>query len=749
MREYLLFILIILCSFVNSHAQDLYKISGRVLDKDQKALEFAAAVLSDSQTKKLIGTTTSKDGSFTLNAKEGIYSFEVSLIGYQKYTTTLKVDKDINFEVIVLEEDISLLKEIKVTANRVEYNMSGYEYRVGNIEALKNKDLAEVLNTAPGVMVTNKVTLYGSPVINIYVDRRKIKMNEDALLAYLQSYKGANIEKIEVISNPDISARHSGTALKITTKKETGGFMSASARNSFNANNFVFGSSFNIDYRRDNIAFYGSGGYQFQKRDRKDVISYQYKSSDKNAEDIIKEKIKFPLSANGTFGIAYDITKNDYLSAEVSFREIDKDLKRKTTSEESGIVTSEKQIFYKTSDKKPAFSLMYTHKFKDASEITVTGDYVGSYKNNDITDDILAASHTENNSSTFAGYSNYQKRIKRKHTLNAGLRYSYIRNNSINNDLRFDYDESLLRPFTSYSVDLKKAGFRIGLTGDWASINHHDYFDLLPSVSLNYYIDRKKGNILSAGYSMAVHRPSISQLDPNAVLSEKDIIIREGNPSLKSYNSHVFKSSLKLLNSINLSATYNRANKAISAYLYTKDDETIYQTYTNNASFQEISAGAGYYKYLFNKLNLNLSVSYAYSESKIDGMTKRNNSISCALIAALSLPASFSLTAEAYAESKKRIGYNAYKKEPFILYLKVAKRINRWNLSFTVSDVFNSYKRGENMTIDLGNYTRRVTNKTESRSYNFMATYNFSWGRNGRAKKARTQKNEMNERIGD
>ena len=114
---------------------------------------------------------------------------------------------------------------------------------------------------------------------------------------------------------------------------------------------------------------------------------------------------------------------------------------------------------------------------------------------------------------------------------------------------------------------------------------------------------------------MAVHRPSISQLNPNAVLSEKDIIIREGNPSLKSYNSHVFKSSLKLLNSFILSATYNRADKAISAYLYTKEDEALYQTYTNNASFQEVSACAGYYKYLFNKLNINFSASYAYYET--------------------------------------------------------------------------------------------------------------------------------------
>ena len=56
MRECLLSLLL-LCCIGTSYSQGLYEISGKVLDKDKKALEFASVVLSDNETKKLIGTT--------------------------------------------------------------------------------------------------------------------------------------------------------------------------------------------------------------------------------------------------------------------------------------------------------------------------------------------------------------------------------------------------------------------------------------------------------------------------------------------------------------------------------------------------------------------------------------------------------------------------------------------------------------------------------------------------------------------
>ncbi len=760
MRVYITIILLLSC-ISSVSAQNLFKVTGKVIDKENKAVEFASAVLSNNNTKKLIGTTTGEDGSFSINAKDGVYILEISLVGYEKYTLDLTVDGDINVGEIVLNEDVSTLKEVKVTANRVDYNMGGYEYKVGNIEALKNKDLTDVLKTAPGLMVSNKITLYGNTIGNVYVDRRRVRMSEETLLSYLRSYKGGDIEKIEVISDPDISARHSGTAIKITTKKQEGGFLSASVRSAANENKFVIGPNFNLNYRRGKFSFYTSGAYTNMTKDIKEVTTYDWKSADRRTDDITTEKSRLPLSVNGTFGIGYDISKNDFLSAEVSFRELDREQKRKMITESAGVdagaSSNGSYRDYNSVTRTPTVSLMYVHTFKDASEFTVTGDYVGSYNRNDIVNGSLGVDGakedgritiTENNTTTFAGYANYSKRIKRKHNINVGMRYSYIMNEATNNDLSFSYNESLLRPFASYSVNFNKFGVRTGLEGNWANIDKNNYVDLLPSASVNYYMNRNKGHILSLRYSMGVGRPSIASLNPNAVLSDKDIIVRVGNPDLKSYYSHNFSTTLDLFNNYRLSVGYGMANDAITSYMETDEKGTIYQKYTNNADSRDLTVTISVNKYLFNRLNLDLRADYVYSESRANGDVQRSNALSCSFVANVSLPKSFSFTAMTFANSKKRIGHNAYKKEPFVLDLELSKRIKRWNIGITLADVFNSYSGGQNMTIDMGDYTQKVTNYTASRSYSLNVSYNFSWGKAGRIKKTDSQKRDMGNRIG-
>ena len=317
MRVCFTLFLLLCCAEVLS-AQNLYKITGKVIDKDKNAVEFASVVLSDNVTKKLTGTTSGAGGVFALNAKAGLYTLEVSLIGYEKYTLNITVDKDINLNELILKEDVSTLKEIKVTANRVDYNMSGYEYKIGNIATLKNKDLTDVLRTAPGIMVTDNVTLYGSKISNIYIDKRLVKIDPDNLLSFLNTFKGENIEKIEVISDPDISARHGGTAIKITTKKQAGGFLSASVRTMANKNKFVVNPSFNIDYRRGKLSMYTSLSYCSMNSDKKEIVRNDWKDENRQTLEITTDKGKLPLSVNGIMGIGYDISKKDFLSAEVS-----------------------------------------------------------------------------------------------------------------------------------------------------------------------------------------------------------------------------------------------------------------------------------------------------------------------------------------------------------------------------------------------------------------------------------------------
>ncbi len=743
-------------------AQNLYKITGKVIDKDKNAVEFASVVLSDNATKKLTGTATDINGVFALNAKAGLYTLEVSLIGYEKYTLNITVDKDINLNELILKEDVSTLKEIKVTANRVDYNMSGYEYKIGNIAELKNKDLTDVLMTAPGIMVARNVTLYGSRISNIYVDRRRVKLDDESLLTYLNSFKGENIEKIEVISDPDISERYGGTAIKITTKKQAGGFMSASVRASGNENKFVVNPDFNLNYRRGKLSFYTSGSYSNMYQDKNETLKYDWKDLDKQVNDITTEKFKLPYSAMGTLGVGYDISKNDYLSAEVSYREMNRDQKRKTVTETTGAdseVSSDGSFRdYNSVVKTPTVSLMYTHSFKDASELTVTGDYLGSY----IKDEIVTGSfvvdngikkedkiaNTENNTSSFIGYANYSKRFNKKHNLNTGLQYSYINNEAINNELSFTYNESVLRPFASYSVNFKRFGIRTGVQAQWANIDNNDYFDVIPNASVNYYLNERKGHVLSASYAMRVVRPTISQLNPDAVLSQHDIFVSVGNPNLESYYSNSYGLKLTLFNSYKLSVDYNRADDAITSYLYSDDKGTIYQSYTNNGSNRGVFASFHASKYLFNKLNIDFDIAYSFTESKVGDNRHTYNSLSYTLFAVLRLPKSYSLRAIVFGTTRKAVSHNAYRKDPTNIDLELTKRLKRWNIGFSVSDIFDSHKKGGNVTIDMGDYTQTVSNNVSYRSYQLKLSYNFNWGKAGRVRRAETQKSDMSGRIG-
>lgn len=761
MRVYFTLFLLLCCVGVLS-AQNLYKITGKVIDKDKNAVEFASVVLSDNATKKLTGTTSGAGGVFALNAKAGLYTLEVSLIGYEKYTLNITVDKDIDLNELILKEDVSTLKEIKVTANRVDYNMSGYEYKIGNIAELKNKDLTDVLMTAPGIMVTRNVTLYGSRISNIYVDRRRVKLDDESLLTYLNSFKGENIEKIEVISDPDISERYGGTALKITTKKQAGGFLSASVRTMANKNKFVVSPDFNLNYRRGKFSFYTSGSYTYMNQDKKNAIKYEWKDSDKIVSDITTEKFKLPYSAFGTFGAGYDISKNDFFLAEVSYREMNRDQKRKTVTESSGTdsATSSDGSFrdYNSVVKTPTVSLMYIHTFKDASELTVTGDYLGSY----IKDDIVTGSfnvadgikkgdkvaNAENNTSTIVGYANYSKKFNKKHSLNAGMRYSYIKNEAIDNEFSFAYDESELRPFVSYSASFKRFGIRTGVQAQWADIDNKQYLDIVPNASVNYYMNDRRGHILSASYAMKVVRPTISQINPDAVLSQQDIFVTVGNPELKSYYLNSCDLRLTLFNSYKLTVGYSRAADAITSYLYSDDKGTIYQSYTNDGTKQSAFVSFHVSKFLFRRLNVDFDIAYGFTESKVGNDSHTYNTLSYNLFAVCRLPKSYSLKAILSGTTRNAISHNAYKKDPITIDLDLTKRMKRWSIGVSVSDVFDSHRRGNNVTIDMGNYTQTVSNNMSYRSYQLKLSYNFRWGKSGETRKADTQKQDMSDRIG-
>ena len=184
------------------------------------------------------------------------------------------------------------------------------------------------------------------------------------------------------------------------------------------------------------------------------------------------------------------------------------------------------------------------------------------------------------------------------------------------------------------------------------------------------------------------------------------------------------------------------------SYLYSDDKGTIYQSYTNNGSNQGVFASFHASKYLFNKLNIDFDIAYSFTESKVGDNRHTYNSLSYTLFAVLRLPKSYSLRAIVFGTTRKAISHNAYRKDPTNIDLELTKRLKRWNIGFSVSDIFDSHKKGGNVTIDMGDYTQTVSNNVSYRSYQLKLSYNFNWGKAGRVRRAETQKSDMSGRIG-
>ncbi len=759
MRVYFTFLLLLIYTGTIS-AQGSYMVFGKVFDESHNPIEFASVVLLDKATNKQVeGTTTKADGSFYfIKAKGGRYTMEVSIVGYEKYSCDFTVENNTKFNDIILKEDITTLKEAKVVANMVDYNMNGYEYKLGNVTALKGKDLTDVLKTAPGIMVHDDVTLYGRRVSNIYIDKRRVKMSDEELVTYLRSFRGEDLDKIEVISNPDVSERYGGISIKITTKKYSGGFVSASESTVGSKNHISTTPSANLNYRKDKFLLYTNLTYTTVRSKIKQTIENYWEERDSTVINYTTDETRLPLSIYGIFGIGYDVSKNDYFSAEVSYRNLNRKNYRNTSVEytNTGILLDESYRNFKMESKSPTVSLMYTHKFKDASELKITGDYVGVYKKDDIANTFFQderggetwdITHTENNTSTFVGYANFHKKIKKKHQFNAGMRYSYINNEAVNNESSFEYTENEIIPFSSYTFNLKKFGFNIGAQAKWADIDGNSYLDFVPNVSANYYINPKRGHVLGLFYSCGVKRPMISQLNPNYYISQNDIYVRIGNPNLSSYRVNSYGMSLLLFNSIYLLAGYDSSNDGISSYMYSDEEGTIYQTYTNDSKDRSVVASLNFNKMLFNMMAVDLSTYYTFSNSTVREKTDYFNYISCSLQLSVDLPKSFSISMRASWNSSSKISFNATTKKPVSLKIDASKRFKRWKFGVGVFDVLDSAKSGK-VIIDMNTYTKTIKSNMSGRRYALRISYNFNWGKSKGVRKADTQKSDINNRIG-
>ena len=218
-------------------------ISGKVIDEHQSPVAYASVAVYQDKT-PIAGVVTDSDGKFSLRTNHSTteYRLAVEFIGYEKYEGLIVPNKaHIDLGTILLKEAAVEVAEVVVTGKEVAQK-STVEHTTINASAnmASSKGTAiDVLRSASSVSISNdEIAIRGNKNILVLTDGVPTTASD------LSTIPAANIQSIEVITNPDASHDAGGTGgiINIISKRNRAeGFSSMVAAN-YGFNHFANGN---------------------------------------------------------------------------------------------------------------------------------------------------------------------------------------------------------------------------------------------------------------------------------------------------------------------------------------------------------------------------------------------------------------------------------------------------------------------------------------------------------------------------
>ena len=147
MKKITFFLFLFASLLVNAQS---YILSGKVVDENQEPLFGATIVVKETRA----GTSADIDGKFQFRLKEGIYTLQVSYVGFKTVSKTVELTEQKEV-IIVLPADDNLLDEVLVKAVRATSNIPVTFSNLSKQEIAKRnlgQDIPILLNYLPSVV---------------------------------------------------------------------------------------------------------------------------------------------------------------------------------------------------------------------------------------------------------------------------------------------------------------------------------------------------------------------------------------------------------------------------------------------------------------------------------------------------------------------------------------------------------------------------------------------------------------------
>lgn len=147
MKKISIFLFLFVSTLANAQS---FTLSGKVIDEDKEPLPNATVLVKE--TKK--GTLTDFDGNFSINLLKGVYTIEISFLGYKTISEKITLSENEEY-VVQLKPDATVLEEVLVSAVRVNADVPVTFSNLSKKEIAKRnlgQDIPVLLNYLPSVV---------------------------------------------------------------------------------------------------------------------------------------------------------------------------------------------------------------------------------------------------------------------------------------------------------------------------------------------------------------------------------------------------------------------------------------------------------------------------------------------------------------------------------------------------------------------------------------------------------------------
>lgn len=505
------------------------------------------------------------------------------------------------------------LSELILVGKRgfIEQQLDKTVLNVQNDVLAVTSNLFQILQSAPGVSITQdeNIQMNGKTGVNVLIDGRPSQLSARDLADWLKSTPGANVDKIEIISQPSSKYPAQGNAgiinirMKRLTKKGFNGSVSTSYTQSVHGNG---NASTNLNFRKEKWNWFGNVSAR-KSRQNTDGAIVRYVNSDSTAKIFVNNTVDQDASRN----LAFEIGADHYLSSKhilgfiIKANEYSSKLHTPgTTFIQSNLQTdSSLSTINDHQQQNSRYSYNFNYRYEDSlgNELNIDADYAtftnhsSGFVETDLFDNnftkygYTANAQNVNTAINIYGIKmDYQRQLKK---LNSSVELGWKLNKiETNNDLRteyfnnsifvadtgrsnvFDYSENIYAAYVSLSSKFKKWEYKFGGRLEYAGIDgtstnlkgaqvkypDTSYLNFFPTMYVSYKVNASHN--FSGYYGRRINRPGYQELNPFEYIYD-NYSSERGNPFLLP----------EFTKTVSLSYSYKYALQITAGYSVTKN----------------------------------------------------------------------------------------------------------------------------------------------------------------------------------